>query len=193
MKLLTFLTIILLFGCGANPVSSSSSSSLEFASIEEYNRYSWGYWKDEDKDCQDTRQEILISKSLSPITYETEKKCRVKTGKWYGLYTNNMYTDPSMLDIDHIVPLKEVHFSGGMNWQRNKKHKYFNDMNGLLPVYKGANRSKGARQPHEWLPQNRAFVCSYIKKWVEVKHEWNLILDCEEAKGIINLYNKYCR
>ena len=39
--------------------------------------------------------------------------CRVVGGQWHDPYTGTTFTDPSRLDIDHLVPLAEVHRSGG--------------------------------------------------------------------------------
>ena len=52
--------------------------------IAEYNRSQWKHWVDDDRDCQDARQEVLISESLVEVTFESERKCRVETGRWYG-------------------------------------------------------------------------------------------------------------
>ena len=55
--------------------------------IVEYNRSQWKHWIDEDGDCQDARQEALISESLVEVTFESERKCRVAMGRWYGAFT----------------------------------------------------------------------------------------------------------
>ena len=38
--------------------------------ILEYDRDDWKHWTDEDGDCQDARQEVLIAESLEPVEYE---------------------------------------------------------------------------------------------------------------------------
>ena len=83
------------------------------ADIAEYNRSQWKHWTDEDGDCQDARQEALISESLVEVTFESERKCRVAMGRWYGAFTGIYVEAPGDLDIDHLVPLKNAHDSGG--------------------------------------------------------------------------------
>ena len=52
--------------------------------IPDYDRSDWKYWVDEDGDCQDARQEVLITESLEPVTFETDRKRRVATGQWWA-------------------------------------------------------------------------------------------------------------
>ena len=54
------------------------------AGIPEYNRSEWRHWTDEDGDCQDSRQEVLIAESLVEVTYEDDRQCRVEAGKWWA-------------------------------------------------------------------------------------------------------------
>ena len=50
--------------------------------IPDYSRKNYKHWVDEDKDCQNTRQEVLISESLIKVKLGN-KGCRVLSGKWY--------------------------------------------------------------------------------------------------------------
>ena len=54
------------------------------ANLPEYNRSDWRHWVDEDGDCQDARQEVLIEESLEPVTYEDDRQCRVEWGRWWA-------------------------------------------------------------------------------------------------------------
>ena len=142
-----------------------------------YNRRAWGSWRDADRDCQSTRQEVLIAESHDPVKFKTSKKCIVVEGLWEDLYTGEVYIDPRKLDIDHMVPLRHTHQSGGALWTRDKKRKYSNDLgnpNHLIAVSASANRSKGARSPDQWLPTNPFYRCQYIDDWTSVKLDWDL-------------------
>ena len=79
--------------------------------------------------------------------------CHVR--QWHDPYTGRVFTDPSLLDVDHVVPLKEAFDSGAKEWSRDKMVRYFNDLehkDHLIAVDRSANRSKGARDPARWLP-----------------------------------------
>lgn len=115
------------------------------------------------------------------------------SGRWYDPYSDKYFTNPSDLDVDHFVPLKEVHRSGGYKWNKEKKQEYANDLKNpetLIAVYKGANRSKGDRDPANWLPKNEKFVCEYVTIWTSVKRKWQLNYDKDEYLKIEELTQK---
>lgn len=143
-------------------------------------------WADADGDCQDTRQEVLIAESVVAVTLDS-RGCRVIAGRWHDPYTGRVFTEPGDLDIDHMVPLKEAHDSGAAAWPRARKRAYANDLDhpdALIVVEKGANRSKGSRDPAEWLPPNGAYHCAYVRAWTQVKEQWGLAVDRAEAAAI---------
>ena len=51
--------------------------AYSFAECPAYERKAWRHWVDEDRDCQNTRHEVLIEESLAPVTFKTDKGCRV--------------------------------------------------------------------------------------------------------------------
>ena len=158
--------------------------------ISEYNRSQWKHWTDEDGDCQDARQEALISESLVEVTFESERKCRVETGRWYGAFTGAYVEAPGDLDIDHLVPLKNAHDSGGWAWSAARKQEYANylgDPDHLIAVTKGSNRSKGAKGPEEWRPPDKGYWCQYATDWTEVKLEWGLTMTQRETEAVIEM------
>ena len=158
------------------------------ADIPEYSRSQWKHWIDEDGDCQDARQEALISESLVEVTFESERKCRVATGRWYGAFASIYVEAPGDLDIDHLVPLKNAHDSGGWAWSSARKEQYANYLGGpdhLIAVTKGANRSKGAKGPEEWRPPDEGYWCQYATDWTEVKMEWGLTMTQRETEAVI--------
>ena len=124
--------------------------STSAIACDAYDRKAWKHWVDTDKDCQNTRHEVLLEESLAPVTFKTSKNCRVVSGSWLGAYSGKTFTDASQLDIDHLVPLKEAHISGGHAWDVYRKRDYANDLSSplsLIAVAKGLNRQKGAFRP----------------------------------------------
>ena len=173
---------------------SATSLTITVAPISaetpEYSRAQWKHWTDEDGDCQDARQEVLISESLVDVTFESERGCRVEMGRWFGAFTGTYVEAPGDLDIDHLVPLKNTHDSGGWAWSSARKQAYANDLgrpDHLIAVTKGANRSKGAKGPEEWRPPDEGYWCQYATDWTEVKAEWGLTMTQPEAEAVLEM------
>jgi len=146
--------------------------------IPAYDRSSWGNWKDEDSDCQNARDETLIAEATGEITFRDQTtQCKVATGQWQTPFSAQLVTISGELDIDHMVPLKNAHLSGAWAWPIDTRRAYFNDLsfpNHLIAVTASANRSKGARGPENWKPENQAYWCQYATDWITIKLDWGL-------------------
>jgi len=161
--------------------SSGLAFSLEIneivADLPKYVREDWKHWIDEDKDCQNTRHEVLIEESLKAVTFKSDKQCQVATGEWLAPFTGDTVTDATKLDVDHMIPLKNAHDSGGWAWDAGMKSAYANEMaysDHLIAVTASANRKKGAKGPEGWKPPNQDYWCDYAIDWVQIKADWGL-------------------
>ena len=128
--------------------------------------------------------------SLVPVTYKTDRQCRVETSRWFGALTSVYVEDPSDLDIDHLVPLKNAHLSGAWRWDAEMREEYANyleEENHLIAVTAGANRSKGARGPEEWGPPEQSYFCQYATDWTEVKARWGLTMTRKELRAVLEM------
>jgi hypothetical protein len=151
----------------------------------DYDRREWKHWIDKDGDCQNTRSETLISSSLFLVKMDFDN-CRVIDGIWHDPYTNLFFLKAAHLDIDHIVPLKEAHLSGGESWSKEKKKEFANDPQNIIAVKNSANRSKGFKDPAQWMPPNKDYHCEYVRRWVLVKRKYQLDMDGAEMSSIID-------
>lgn len=156
----------------------------------EYNRREWRHWIDADRDCQDTRAEVLIAESVAPVSFAPEDdgdQCRVISGRWVGPWTGEVFTDASDVDIDHHVPLGHAHLSGGWQWPPERKRAYANDLadaESLQAISAPVNRSKGKQTPDEWKPDEAGSWCRYAADWVTVKAKWELTVTPAEVDAL---------
>ena len=163
-----------------------TAAPLEKPAPVPYARSLYGSWWDEDGDCQDTREEVLIANSRIAVNLD-EAGCEVVAGEWLDVYTDSVIVDPKWIDIDHFIPLAEVHRSGGMEWTYVDRVMYANDLSkdgALIPVSAGTNRSKGDRDPAQWLPPNESYHCQYIERWIALKETWKLTMDSDEHQTV---------
>ena len=160
------------------------------AGIPEYDRGEWKHWVDEDGDCQDARQEVLIAESLVELTFETDRKCRVETGRWWAPHLEHHLGNPSHVDVDHHVPLKNAHLSGGWKWDAAGKEEYANyleEENHLVAISARHNRSKGNRGPEEWAPPDNMLWCDHATDWAQIKERWGLTMSPVESEIVMDM------
>ncbi|WP_228714087.1 HNH endonuclease family protein [Prauserella endophytica] len=143
-----------------------------------YDRDAWPHWTYHGDGC-DTRDLILREQGHG---VRVGDDCAITAGQWISAYDGTTVTDPSELDIDHIVPLAEAARSGARHWTERERERYANDPAGLVAVTATSNRAKGDQDPATWLPDRDR--CGYVARWVEVKHRYGLTADPAEAAAI---------
>jgi lamin tail-like protein/uncharacterized protein DUF1524 len=139
---------------------------------------------DADHDGCDTRQEVLIAESVTPA--QVGPGCSV-TGQWFSAYDGVTTTISSQLDLDHLVALAEAWDSGASTWDPARRGEYANDLGysgSLIAVSASSNRSKGDRDPAEWMPRRREAWCQYAVDWISVKVRWGLTADRHEVEAL---------
>jgi hypothetical protein len=149
-----------------------------------YVRTKFKHWTSAGNGC-DSRKAVIISEAVKkPVV---EKGCVIKGGEWLSIYDNVTVTEAGKLDVDHFVPLAESWDSGASTWAPAKREMYANDQTDsrhLIAVTGGSNRSKSDRDPAEWLPTNKAYLCEYITTWISVKVRWSLTIDKLEKSAL---------
>ena len=148
-----------------------------------FDRSEWQHWIDADGDCQSTRQEVLIEESLVEPELDA-RGCKVLEGLWRDPYTGRLISDPKLLDIDHLVPLREAWEAGGWAWDDAQRRAFANDLSHpehLVATHRRNNRAKGAKAPQDWMPPDAALRCTYLQWWWRTKVRWHLRLTPEEA------------
>lgn len=147
-----------------------------------YARSKFKTWTDQDHDCRNTRAEVLQRSSSTKV----RGTCTITRGTWRDWYDAQTFTTASSLDIDHLVPLEEVWSSGARTWTASKREAYANDLadtHTLVAVSLHANRSKGDKEPDQWLPSHS--TCRYIESWVIVKTRWSMTVDLKERAFLL--------
>jgi len=142
-------------------------------------------WTDLDRDKLNTRHEALVEFSLVEPVIACRETCSVTGGLWLDPYSNQLFTDPRLLDIHHVVPLKEAYRSGGNLWTRRKFAQFANDPDNLLAVSASLNRAKGDREPGAWpspaIKQQSPYWCGeYVDLYLRIKKKWGLRADARD-------------
>ena len=139
------------------------------------------HWIDAAKDGCNTRYEVLIAEAI--VKPKVGAGCYLTGGKWKSPYEGKVFTNPTGLDIDHMVPLAEAWRSGAWAWTAAQRMEFANDLEdsrSLLAVTASLNRSKGDRDVAGWLPVKAQ--CAYIANWIAVKSRFDLTVDPTEGE-----------
>jgi hypothetical protein len=116
--------------------------------------------------------------------------CTLTGGRWFSYYDGEYVGDARGLDIDHLVPLAEAWDSGARRWTAQQREAFANDLGdprSLVAVTSSVNRSKGDRDPADWLPPRSSARCRYVEQWVAVKLRWKLRIDAAEKVALTGL------
>ena len=97
-----------------------------------------------------------------------------------GFYTGQSC---ALINIDHIVSLKDAYDSGAASWGVSKKESFANDRSNHVPSCGRVNSSKGSARPSAFLRRSNdgrgleyeiVKFCEYVQKYYAVKVKYGL-------------------
>lgn len=147
-----------------------------------YDRDLFPHWITITGSCN-TREQVLKRDGSNVVV---NSSCYPTSGSWYSPYDGATWTNPSDVDIDHMVPLAEAWSSGAWAWSTSKRQTYANDLGGpeLWAVTDDVNQAKGDKDPAQWQPPRSSFRCTYAKAWIQVKWYYSLSIDSAEKSAL---------
>ena len=152
-----------------------------------YSRDLFPTWLDLDGNGCDAREDTLIVESLVTVEMDLHDGCDVVAGRWLSIYDGVEVSEPSDLDVDHLVPLAEAWRSGAHGWEPARRAAFANDLtfaDHLIAVTASTNRSKSDSPPNEWRPPRHESWCRYAGAWVTVKRTWTLSVTAHERDAL---------
>ncbi|MGP9537234.1 GmrSD restriction endonuclease domain-containing protein [Brachybacterium sp. AOP43-C2-M15] len=152
-----------------------------------YDRDSFGWRDDLDRNGCDTRNDIL-RRDLHTITLKQGTKgCVVLRGTLESPFSGDTVafdrTD-STVDIDHVVALSDAWQTGAASWDVELRREFANDPLNLLAVESGLNRQKGDGDAATWLPPKKDYRCEYVARQISVKDKYDLWVKPAEADAM---------
>ena len=105
-----------------------------------------------------------------------------------GFYTNKTC---DLINIDHIVSLKDAYESGASSWAASRKKAFANDRSNHVPSCGRVNSSKGSATPKDFLRRSRdgrgleyeiVRFCEYVQKYYAMKVKYGLSFKSNKAK-----------
>ncbi len=206
-----FSVTVIVAGGGANAVATQESTpSRRFTAqaatavlatipIERerpsgYRRDLFPHWLDVDGDGCDAREQVLRRDAIG-FAQVDGFRCFVVEADWRSPYVGVATSDRTSVDIDHVVALKEAWDSGAWAWSEARRTAFANDTSDvrtLRAVSSRSNRTKGDRDPSNWMPQLASYWCTYVGDWISIKARWSLSMDESEWRRVNNVLSTRC-
>jgi hypothetical protein len=152
-------------------------------------------WADADRDCKDTRAEVLESQCAS-VTWD-DRGCRVRQAVCLDVYSGaEIATDTASqsIQVDHIYPASVAWTRG--TWRLSNGSRcteadrcpsystFFNDPLNLLATRSRTNGQKSDRMPAEWCPATRGARILAAKRLRAVAERYRLPLTGRDEIGL---------
>ncbi len=140
-------------------------------------------------------QELYIPETTAVDAHPCDVPCEVirgsqlADGSWFLPYENRYTFDRSSLRVTHLLPLYELHQSGGWNWLPEWQIRYGNgaverDPGVRVLVSQEMLAVRGAADPDTWLPDAGPGRCTYAMDWIRQKSLWLLTADTREKEAL---------
>lgn len=158
-----------------------------------YDRSAFEHWIDADGDGCNTRYEVLIDESTTPVT--VTERCTLYGGTWVSPYDGISASSPAGVEIDHVVALAEAWRSGAWAWTAQQRRDFANDLGvpyALTAASSASNQAKADKDPARWMPTNDAYRCEYVTSWALIKYRWSLTVDPAEKAAIAEALSGDC-
>jgi putative cell wall-binding protein len=162
-------------------------------SAHRYDRAAFEHWIDADRDGCNTRYEVLIDESTTPVT--VTDRCTLTGGRWVSPYDGLVATTPAEIEIDHVVALAEAWRSGAWGWTSQQRRDFANDLGvayALTAASTVSNQAKADKDPARWMPTNSAYRCEYVISWALIKYRWSLTVDAAERAALASTLTGAC-
>ncbi|WP_372448934.1 HNH endonuclease family protein [Qaidamihabitans albus] len=157
-------------------------------SMAGYDRDRFPHWSSQGDNCN-TREAVL---KRDGTRVETGGDCYPTSGSWRSPYDGATWTQPSDVDIDHVVPLAEAWRTGAADWTTTEREAFANDLDGpqLIAVTDNVNQEKGDDGPEAWKPSETGYWCTYASMWIAVKHEYRLTTSGAEKAALTAMLDR---
>ena len=153
----------------APPDPATSQAHLDELTVADplpgdgYDRDLFPHWSDQGDSCN-TREAVLKREG----------------------YDGEVTSEPSDIDIDHMVPLHNAWISGAQNWTTAEREGFANDLEHaqLIAVSDNSNQEKSDQDPSQWKPENQDYWCTYASAWIDVKYVYELTIPDAEKSAL---------
>lgn len=136
---------------------------------------------------------IILNRDMTNVA--VDQKCKVLSGTLNDPYTGKTIIfqrgaeTSDDVQIDHVVALSDAWQKGAQLLSAAEREAMANDPLELMAVDGEANQKKSDGDAATWLPENKAFRCSYVARQVAVKAKYRLWVTPAEKDAMRTVLN----
>lgn len=147
-------------------------------SMDGYDRDLFPHWSTIEGNCN--AREMVLLRDGDGVEVGTD--CYPTSGSWTSPYDGDTWTEPSDVDIDHMIPLAAAWRTGAASWSTEQREAFANDLSSpqLWAVTDNVNQSKGDQTPDTWKPPLQSHWCEYARAFTHVKFIYGLTVNSAE-------------
>lgn len=125
-----------------------------------------------------TARNRILARDLTSVVMSDD--CKVDSGILNDPYTGTIInfvrgeTTSDDVQIDHVVALSNAWQTGAQQLSHERRVMFANDPLNLLAVSGPTNEEKSDGDAATWLPPNKSFRCTYVKRQIAVKTKYQL-------------------
>jgi hypothetical protein len=151
-------------------------------SMDGYDRDKFPHWHTVEGACN--TREMVLQRDGDGV--EVGSDCAPTSGSWTSPYDGETWTQPSDVDIDHMVPLADAWRTGAASWTTDQREAFANDLGSpqLWAVTDNVNQSKGDQTPDVWKPPSTSEYCEYARAYIHVKYTYSLTVNSAEEGAL---------
>jgi hypothetical protein len=147
-------------------------------SMDGYDRDKFPHWHTVSGSCN--TRETVLERDGDGVAVGDD--CAPTSGSWTSPYDGDTWSQPSDVDIDHMVPLAAAWRSGASSWTTAEREAFANDLESpqLWAVTDNVNQEKGDQTPEAWKPPLESEWCQYSRAYTHVKYVYELTVSSAE-------------
>ena len=141
-------------------------------------------WADLDRDCQNTRTEVLVAQCPF-VEFKGGGRCSVAAATCLDLYAGVEVASTSAsktFDVDHLFSAHQAWLRRA--WTKEEFVHFFNDEDNLVLTTFRTNRRKSERMPQDWCPSSRGARMLAGRRITRVVERYHLSLTSREQAGV---------
>lgn len=144
----------------------------------------------EQHSCREPRDTLLAQLSAVPVEWNQDK-CQVTFGHWRDFVTGARLTDPTQVELFHMVPLDWAAQRGATEWHSEKRARFYTDpMNLMVTTPQGRAQFENKTPIGKTVDINT--TCQHMSATASLVQSYNIPVSASEMTQLQGQIQTHC-